>query len=111
MIVKAAPLFATILCRWLGRLAIPIGDADSVAEGAMLPDIVSILVLATGFGGYWVGCNRRQIWQEWLTAAATCAFQFRGFAISEEGAPENHGPGTPETVSHRPMGVMFPRSP
>jgi hypothetical protein len=29
MIVKAAPLFATILCRWLGRLAIPIGDALS----------------------------------------------------------------------------------
>jgi hypothetical protein len=31
MIVKAAPLFATILCRWLGRLAIPIGDALSTA--------------------------------------------------------------------------------
>jgi hypothetical protein len=31
MMVKAAPLFATILCRWLGRLAMPMGDADSAA--------------------------------------------------------------------------------
>ena len=37
MIVKAAPLFATILCRWLGRLAMPIGEAaDSAGGGAML---------------------------------------------------------------------------
>lgn len=37
--VKAAPLFATILCRWLGRLAIPIGDADSaVCAGAIAID-------------------------------------------------------------------------
>lgn len=31
MIVKAAPLFATILCLWLGRFAIPIGDELSGA--------------------------------------------------------------------------------
>jgi hypothetical protein len=37
MIVKAAPLFATILCRWLGRLAMPIGvAADSAGGGAIL---------------------------------------------------------------------------
>jgi len=35
MMVKAAPRFATILCRWLGKLAIPIGEADSAAAGAM----------------------------------------------------------------------------
>jgi hypothetical protein len=40
MIVKAAPLFATILCRWLGRLAIPIGDALSAAGG----DIVGMVM-------------------------------------------------------------------
>jgi hypothetical protein len=34
MMVKAAPLFATILCRWLGRLAMPMGDADSAAAAA-----------------------------------------------------------------------------
>lgn len=31
IIVKAAPLFATILCRWLGRLAMPMRDEESVA--------------------------------------------------------------------------------
>lgn len=36
IIVKAAPLFATILCRWLGRFAMPIGEADSIVAGAML---------------------------------------------------------------------------
>lgn len=36
IIVNAAPLFATILCRWLGRLAMPMGEADSTLEGAML---------------------------------------------------------------------------
>jgi hypothetical protein len=35
IIVKAAPLFATILCRWLGKLAMPIGDALSAAAGAI----------------------------------------------------------------------------
>lgn len=35
MIVKAAPLFATILCRWLGRLAMPMGEADSTGAGAI----------------------------------------------------------------------------
>ena len=35
MMVKPAPRFATILWRWLGRLAMPIGEALSVA-GAML---------------------------------------------------------------------------
>jgi len=42
IIVKAAPLFATILCRWLGRLAIPIGDADSVGAGATFAAIESM---------------------------------------------------------------------
>lgn len=36
IIVKAAPLFATILCRWLGRLAMPIGEALSLAAGDIL---------------------------------------------------------------------------
>jgi hypothetical protein len=38
MIVNAAPLFATILCRWFGRLAIPIGDGLSTPfpEGIVL---------------------------------------------------------------------------
>ena len=36
MIVKAAPLFATILCRWFGRLAMPIGDAESAAAGGAI---------------------------------------------------------------------------
>jgi len=36
MMVKAAPLLATILCRWLGRLAIPIGEALSALAGAIL---------------------------------------------------------------------------
>lgn len=37
MIVKAAPLFATILCRWLGRFAMPMGEAaDSAGGGAMV---------------------------------------------------------------------------
>lgn len=40
IIVNAAPLFATILCRWFGRLAIPIGDADSLVAGAILWVIV-----------------------------------------------------------------------
>lgn len=35
MIVKAAPRFATILCLWLGKLAMPMGEALSVAAGAM----------------------------------------------------------------------------
>jgi len=35
IIVNAAPLFATILCRWLGKLAMPIGDALSAAAGAI----------------------------------------------------------------------------
>jgi hypothetical protein len=35
MIVNAAPLLATILCRWLGRLAMPIGDALSAVAGAI----------------------------------------------------------------------------
>lgn len=35
IIVKAAPLLATILCRWLGRLAMPIGEALSVVAGAI----------------------------------------------------------------------------
>jgi len=47
MIVKAAPLFATILCRWLGRLAIPIGEADSVADCAMLLAIQSMSMCST----------------------------------------------------------------
>ncbi|KAK5627326.1 hypothetical protein RRF57_003042 [Xylaria bambusicola] len=37
--VKAAPLFATILCRWLGKLAMPIGDALSAAAGGILGEI------------------------------------------------------------------------
>lgn len=38
IIVKAAPLFATILCRWFGRFAIPIGlSLSAVAE-----DIVKV---------------------------------------------------------------------
>jgi hypothetical protein len=36
IIVKAAPLFATILCRWLGRLAMPIGEALSAVAEAIL---------------------------------------------------------------------------
>ena len=36
IIVKAAPLFATILWRWFGKLAIPIGDALSAVGGAIL---------------------------------------------------------------------------
>lgn len=35
MMVKPAPRLATILCRWLGRLAMPIGEALSAAGGAM----------------------------------------------------------------------------
>lgn len=35
IIVKAAPRLATILCLWLGRLAIPIGEALSAVAGAM----------------------------------------------------------------------------
>jgi hypothetical protein len=35
MIVKAAPLLATILCRWLGRLAMPIGEMLSAGWGAI----------------------------------------------------------------------------
>lgn len=38
MIVKAAPRFATILCRWFGRLAMPIGEADSIDAGAILDE-------------------------------------------------------------------------
>lgn len=34
MIVKAAPRLATILCRWLGKLAMPIGDALSAVVDA-----------------------------------------------------------------------------
>ncbi len=40
MIVKAAPLLATILCRWLGRLAMPIGEALSAVAGAMANETV-----------------------------------------------------------------------
>lgn len=36
MMVKPAPRLATILCRWLGRLAMPIGEALSAAAGAIL---------------------------------------------------------------------------
>lgn len=36
IIVNAAPRFATILCRWFGRLAMPIGEADSIDAGAIL---------------------------------------------------------------------------
>lgn len=36
IMVKAAPRFATILCLWFGRLAMPIGDAASVMAGAMV---------------------------------------------------------------------------
>lgn len=40
MMVKPAPRFATILCRWLGRLAMPIGEALSAAGGAIVEDAV-----------------------------------------------------------------------
>lgn len=36
IIVKAAPLLATILCRWFGKLAMPIGDALSAVAGGMV---------------------------------------------------------------------------
>lgn len=36
MMVKPAPRLATILWRWLGRLAMPIGEALSAAAGAIL---------------------------------------------------------------------------
>ena len=36
IIVKPAPRLATILCRWLGRLAMPMGEALSAAGGAMV---------------------------------------------------------------------------
>ncbi len=36
MMVKAAPRLATILCRWFGRLAMPIGEALSAVAGAMV---------------------------------------------------------------------------
>lgn len=36
MMVKAAPLLATILWRWLGRFAIPMGDALSEVGGAIV---------------------------------------------------------------------------
>lgn len=36
MMVKAAPRFATILCLWLGRFAIPIGDALSAVVVAIV---------------------------------------------------------------------------
>jgi hypothetical protein len=36
MMVKAAPRFATILCRWFGKFAIPIGDALSEVGGAIV---------------------------------------------------------------------------
>lgn len=35
IIVNAAPLLATILCRWFGRLAMPMGEALSAVAGAM----------------------------------------------------------------------------
>ena len=35
IIVNAAPRFATILCLWFGRLAMPIGEADSMLAGAI----------------------------------------------------------------------------
>ncbi len=38
IIVKPAPRFATILCRWLGKLAMPIGEALSAGAGAILTD-------------------------------------------------------------------------
>lgn len=42
MIVKAAPRFATILCRWLGKLAMPIGDADSIVAGAIVTVVFAL---------------------------------------------------------------------
>lgn len=36
MMVKAAPRLATILCLWLGRLAMPIGEALSAMAGAIV---------------------------------------------------------------------------
>jgi hypothetical protein len=39
MTVNEAPLFATILCRWLGKLAMPIGDAFSALEGAIVCEL------------------------------------------------------------------------
>lgn len=41
MMVKLAPRLATILCRWLGRLAMPMGEALSGAGGAMAEEISS----------------------------------------------------------------------
>lgn len=38
IIVKLAPRLATILCRWLGKLAMPIGEALSAGAGAILTD-------------------------------------------------------------------------
>lgn len=44
MMVKPAPRFATILCRWLGRLAMPIGEALSVA-GAIFNNVLTKRIL------------------------------------------------------------------
>ena len=49
MIVKAAPLLATILCLWLGRFAIPMGDALSEVGGAIMDD--GFIVVAKEAGG------------------------------------------------------------
>lgn len=36
MMVKPAPRLATILCLWLGRLAMPIGEALSAVVGGAI---------------------------------------------------------------------------
>lgn len=47
--VKPAPRFATILCRWLGRLAMPIGEALSAAAEAILGRVHGIYVKRGGY--------------------------------------------------------------
>jgi len=111
MIVKAAPLLATILCRWLGRLAIPIGDADSVAEDAMLVDILSLDSLSVK-GSVGVESNvtegsyGRSGWSQLQPVPSRLGVSGQD---SEEGAPENHGPRTPEHDPTRANGSNVPQ--
>ena len=59
IIVKAAPLFATILCRWFGRLAMPIGEALSAETGGMVARLCGIVEDRVERGGVAVSRSKR----------------------------------------------------
>lgn len=85
IIVKAAPRFATILCRWFGRLAMPMGDAADSPAGAAAGAGATVLDLDMSEGCLErLKCNRERADNEalllktWAKGGSAANWRFRG---------------------------------